>query len=173
MNRRSLSDQSLFRPSSSKKAISTKSSNSYDRWTVICFVIGLINILSALWMLIAPVHWYYNLPAGVPESGPLNVHFIRDIGCIFLLLGCGLLVGGFFLIEFRLPLFTMNTAFYMLHMFVHIHEIVSGRLRMGIFWIDLPGVYFPAVLTFSLNIILIRKYMASSRSKMLQIGAKN
>ena len=173
MNRRSLSDQSLFSSSSTNRTVYAKSSYVYDRWTLICFVIGLINILNAVWMLIAPEHWYYNLPAGVPESGPLNVHFIRDIGCIFLILGCGLLVGGSFLIEFRLPLFTMNTLFYMLHMFVHIHEIVSGRLRMGIFWIDLPGIYLPAMLTFGLNIILIRKYMPSSRSKLQQIRTKN
>ena len=173
MNRRSLSDQSLFSSSSTNRTVYAKSSYVYDRWTLICFVIGLLNILNAVWMLITPEHWYYNLPAGVPESGPLNVHFIRDIGCIFLILGCGLLVGGSFLIEFRLPLFTMNTLFYMLHMFVHIHEIVSGRLRMGIFWIDLPGIYLPAMLTFGLNIILIRKYMPSSRSKLQQIRAKN
>ena len=83
-------------------------------------------------MLISPEHWYYNLPAGIPASGPLNIHFGRDVGCAFLMLGCGLLVGGVFLIEFRLPLFTMNTVFYLLHMLVHIHEVVSGRLGIGI-----------------------------------------
>jgi hypothetical protein len=122
-------------------------------------------------MIIAPEHWYYNLPA-VPESGPLNSHFVRDIGCIFLLLACGLIVGGFILPEFSLPLFTMNTLFYTLHMFVHIHEIISGRLRMKIFWTDLPGIYFPALLTFELNIFLIRKYIASSTSKIHQIRAR-
>ncbi|CAF1173594.1 unnamed protein product [Adineta steineri] len=162
-----LSDQSLF-SSPMNTSCRRESHYKYDRWTIIFFIIGLINILSAIWMLIAPKHWYYNLPAYVPESGPLNIHFIRDIGCIFLLLGCGLWIGGFFLIEFRLPLFTMNTSFYILHMFVHIHEIVSGRLRLGIFWTDLPGVYFPAILTFALNIILIRKYMVLSKSKTRQ-----
>ncbi len=62
-------------------------------------MIDLINIFNALWILIAPEHWYYNLLASVPESGPLNIHFIRDIGCIFLILGCGLLVGDFFLVN--------------------------------------------------------------------------
>jgi hypothetical protein len=171
MNRRSLSDQALYSSAPIKTTVYEKPSYSYDRWTVIFLVIGLIDIFSAAWMLIAPAHWYYNLPGGVPQTGPLNIHFIRDIGCIFLLLGCGLLVGSFFLIEFRLPLFTMNTVFYILHMFVHIHEIVSGRLRMGIFWTDLPGIYVPALLTLGLNIVFIRKYVASSTSKSHQIRA--
>lgn len=170
MQRRSWSDQSLASPSLSyNKKVYTKKPSAYDRWTAICFVIGLLNILNAIWMLIAPQHWYYNLPANVPESGPLNVHFVRDLGCIFLLLGCGLLVGGFGLVQFRLPLFTMNTLFNVLHMIVHIHEIVSGRLRIGIFWIDLPFIYFPTIITCLLNINLIKQHMNSSNAKFLQV----
>lgn len=165
MNNNSLSDQPLNSSSTVKKNVYMKLSYSYDRWTIIFGIFGLINILSALWMLIAPRNWFYKLPLGVSESGPFNIHFVRDVGCIFLLLGCGLIVGGFFLIEYRLPLFTMNTFFYILHMFVHIHEILSGRLRMGIFWLDLPGIYIPAIVTFVLNIILIRKYVAPSTPK--------
>ena len=106
-------------------------------------------------MVIAPEHWYHNLPAGVPEYGPLNVHFIRDLGSVFALLGIGLIFAGFYL-SFRLPLFTMNTLFYLAHMLVHVHEVVSGRVRLGMFWVDLPGVYFPAILTLVLNVFLIR-----------------
>ena len=54
---------------------------------------------------------------------------------------------GFYL-SYRLPLFTMNTAFYILHMFVHVHEVVSGRVRLSMFWVDLPGVYIPTIITF-------------------------
>ena len=129
-------------------------------WRFIFLLFGFLNLISALWMLISPEHWYYNLPVGIPESGPLNIHFIRDIGCIFLLLGCALVMGAFSRIEFRLVLFTMNTSFCLLHMCVHIHELVSGRLRMGIFWTDLPSIYLPALLMLILNIILIRQYQS-------------
>ncbi len=99
MNRRSLSDQSLCSPSSIDKSVNTKLSYStYNRWTFIFFLFGLVNILNALWMVIVPEHWYYTLPT-VPESGTLNIHFVRDIGCIFLLLGCGIIVGAFVLPE--------------------------------------------------------------------------
>ncbi|CAF1065598.1 unnamed protein product [Didymodactylos carnosus] len=94
--------------------------------------------------------------SGVPESGPLNVHFVRDVGCIFFISGVGLLIAAFS-IEYRLPLFTINTSFYMMHMFVHIHEVISGRLRPGIFWTDLPGIYLPAAITMTLNVFMIKK----------------
>ncbi|CAF4433231.1 unnamed protein product [Rotaria socialis] len=131
MNRRSLSAESLSPlqvPITTNTNLSLKS-KSYDRWAVICLIIATLNIMHALWVLIAPEHWYHNLPAGVPEFGPINVHFIRDLGCVFLLHGVGLVFAAFN-VSYRLPLFTMNTAFYVLHMFVHVHEVVSGRIRM-------------------------------------------
>lgn len=159
MNRRSLSAESLNSP---KTTIHTSNhsptvSKNYDRWTIICLIIASINILNGLWMLIAPKHWYYNLPASVPVFGPLNYHFIRDIGCVFFLLGVGLVIAAFYP-SYRLPLFTMNTAFYFLHMLVHVHEVVSGRVRLSMFWVDLPGVYIPALITFILNIFMIKQF---------------
>jgi len=159
MNRRSLSAESLNSP---KTSIETSNhsppiSKISDRWGIICLIFALINILHALWMLIAPKHWYENLPAGVPVYGPLNYHFIRDIGCIFFLLGIGLIFAAFYL-SYRLPLFTMNTGFYFLHMLVHIHEVVSGRIRLSMFWVDLPGVYIPAIIFLILNIFMIKQF---------------
>jgi hypothetical protein len=155
MNRRSLSAESLNSPKPSDYSPSV--SKTPDRWIIVCIIFASINILNGLWMLITPEHWYYNLPAGVPVYGPLNYHFIRDIGCIFFLLGVGLIFAGFHL-PYRLPLFTMNTAFYFLHMLVHIHEVVSGRVRLSMFWVDLPGVYTPAIISLVLNIFLLKQF---------------
>lgn len=166
MNRRSLSAESLnpkeevsaVRPSTDHPSSKSKV---HDRWTIICVIIASINILNGLWMIVAPEHWYYNLPAGVPEFGPLNVHFIRDIGCIFFLLGIGLIVAGFYP-SYRLSLFTMNTMFYLAHMLVHVHEVVSGRVRLSMFWVDLPGVYIPALISLTLNIFMIKQYRSNA-----------
>jgi len=157
MNRRSLSAEALnSSPSSSSKPQPTSTKKTSDRWTIVCMIIGLTNVLNALWMLIAPAHWFYNLPFNVPAFGPLNYHFIRDLGAIFLLTGVGLLHAGYYPI-YRVPLFTVNTAFYVLHMCVHIFEVVSGRVELSMFWTDLPGVYVPAIICSILNIILIRQ----------------
>jgi len=158
MNRRSLSAESLNPSDISHRPnkYSPSTSKGYDRWTIFCLIIASVNILNGLWMIIAPAHWYFNLPAGVPEYGPLNVHFIRDIGCIFFLLGIGVIIAAFYH-PYRLPLFTMNTAFYILHMLVHIHEVVGGRIRLSMFWTDIPGVYIPAVVSFTLNIFMLKQ----------------
>ena len=160
MNRRSQSAESLTSPTVVTSRIyneAFKSAKVFDRWTVICLIPATINILNGLWMLIGPTHWYYNLPAGVPEYGPLNLHFIRDIGCTFFALGVGLVFAAFYP-SCRLPLFSMNSAFYLLHMLVHVHEMVSGRVRLSMFWMDLPAVYVPAIVVCILNLFMIKSW---------------
>ena len=60
-----------------------------DPWTWIFLVSGLGNLANGLWMLADPAHWYATLPAAVPDFGPLNEHFVRDIGSAFTMLGVG------------------------------------------------------------------------------------
>ena len=61
--------------------------NSRDLSLWIILVIGVATIANALWMLAGPMHWYTDLPAAVPDTGPFNPHFVRDIGCAFLTVG--------------------------------------------------------------------------------------
>src|SRR5262245_21152199 len=63
---------------------------SRDPWTIVLGVAALGNLANGAWMLADPVHWYENLPAGVPDFGPVNEHFVRDIGCAFMVLGLAL-----------------------------------------------------------------------------------
>ena len=56
-------------------------------------LLGLIHGASGLWMLAAPAAWYAAVP-GVPASGPMNPHFIADIGLAFLASGAGLMLGA-------------------------------------------------------------------------------
>lgn len=51
------------------------------------------HCINGLWMLAAPLSWYNSLP-GVTESGPANLHFIRDIGLAFLAGSFGLLAAS-------------------------------------------------------------------------------
>ena len=56
-------------------------------------ILGLGMVANALWMLAGPMHWYTELPAAVPDTGPFNPHFLRHIGCPFFTCGAGLGVG--------------------------------------------------------------------------------
>ena len=58
-------------------------------WTVILALAGLGNLANGLWMLADPVGWYREIPAAVPDFGPLNEHFVRDIGSAFAAQGVG------------------------------------------------------------------------------------
>jgi len=54
--------------------------------------VGVGSIANALWMLAGPMHWYTDLPAAIPDTGPFNPHFVRDIGGGFLAAGPGIAV---------------------------------------------------------------------------------
>lgn len=109
-------------------------------------VIGLGSIANALWMLVGPMHWYTDLPAAVPHTGPFNPHFVRDIGCAFLTVGIAL-VWAARAPHFRVPLATTAALFLGFHALLHIWDTSTGALDTHHWWLDLPGVYLPAALT--------------------------
>lgn len=55
-------------------------------------LIGLLHVINGLFMLADPAGWYAAVP-GVTATGPMNAHFISDIGFAFLASGAGLLIG--------------------------------------------------------------------------------
>lgn len=54
--------------------------------------VGLIYLVNGAWMIAAPNGWYWAI-AGVAATGPMNPHFMADIGLAFLASGVGLLMG--------------------------------------------------------------------------------
>jgi hypothetical protein len=55
-------------------------------------LVALVYLGNGVHMLVDPSHWYASIP-GVTASGPMNVHFIRDIGFIYLLSGAAFAFG--------------------------------------------------------------------------------
>ena len=112
--------------------------------TKIFWFFGFFNSANGLWMLVAPHSWYYNLPAGVPDTGPLNVHFVRDLGAAFLTLGIAFC--------YTAPRASRNrgvvlaaAGFYLLHSLIHLVDFASHRLSSHRLVLDLPGVFLPAI----------------------------
>ena len=103
-------------------------------------ILGLLNLANGLWMLLAPAGWYLNLPAAVPDTGPFNPHFVRDIGAAFTTIGVVLLLAA----PSRGVLLAV-TLFYVLHAVVHVADLTAGRLGPSHWLIDLPGVFVPAL----------------------------
>ena len=127
-----------------------------DAWTIVLGFVALGNLVNGAWMLADPAHWYTNLPASVPDFGPLNEHFVRDIGAAFTLFGIGLAVAAF-RPRWRVPACAAAAGFYCLHALVHVVDTMRGLVGPEHWMIDLPGVYIPAVMLVGLT-WLVAKY---------------
>jgi hypothetical protein len=119
------------------------------------YALAAANLANGIWMLWDPVLWYTELPAGVPDFGPYNEHFVRDIGAVFLTLGFAL-VWAARRERYRLPLVAVTCLFYVLHAAGHVFDTLRGFVDAHHWWLDLPGVYLPAVLLVALTFALSR-----------------
>ena len=130
--------------------------DSRDPWRWVLVVLGGVNLANGIWMLAAPANWYADLPAAVPDTGPFNAHFVRDIGSAFIVVGCAL-VAGALRPALRVPALALSALFYVLHALVHVTDTVADRLPASHWLIDLPGVYLPALLLVVMTAMLWRR----------------
>lgn len=98
---------------------------------------------NGLWMLLAPGHWYGSVP-GVTDTGPLNVHFVRDIGITYLTLAVA------FALAARRPwaagtAVTIAAVWLVGHALLHGIEAVLGH-GSGAWHVEFFGIYLPALL---------------------------
>jgi len=111
-------------------------------WLLLVF--GLISLGNAAWMLVAPLHWYHELPAEVPDFGPFNPHFVRDIGCAFATIGFAL-VWAALAPRRRFTLAAVGTFFYVAHAVLHVFDTLREAVEPEHVLLDFPGVYLPAI----------------------------
>jgi hypothetical protein len=128
----------------------------FDTWTIVLGLFALGNLANGAWMLADPAHWYTNLPASVPDFGPLNEHFVRDIGCTFTLLGIALAVGAV-VPRWRVAACAATAGFYGLHALVHVVDTARGLVGPEHWTIDLSGVYVPAALLLGVTWLVARR----------------
>lgn len=109
----------------------------------IAALLGLGLIPVAAVMLVAPALWYERFP-GVVDSGPLNHHFVRDLGCAFLVAGGSLFYAA---IKPRnaSSLVIAAAALLSLHATIHLAEGLLSA-HAGSRPVDLGPVYLPAIL---------------------------
>jgi len=108
--------------------------------------LALATAANALWMLVDPARWYAELPAGVPDTGPYNEHFVRDIGCAFATMALALAWAAR-RPRWRAPLVALVAVFLSAHAALHVFDTLRGFLETDHWLLDLPGVYAPAALT--------------------------
>ncbi|MBL8020911.1 MAG: hypothetical protein JNM27_14670 [Leptospirales bacterium] len=123
-------------------------------WGILFGFSGFGLIANALFMLLAPATWYRELPAAVPDFGPYNEHFVRDIGCAMFVFGCVSLAAVRWT-GFRLQASLLLAAFYGTHSLLHVFDTARGFVSAEHWLIDLPSVHVPAMIFIVMAVVAI------------------
>lgn len=112
--------------------------------------LGAISVGNGIWMLLSASTWFSTMPVDAADTGPLNPHFIHDVGLIYLLVGLGAFWCGYKLnncIEVHLGI----TLFMAGHALIHMIEILTGVLPPSHWLVDFPLITLPAILLIGLT----------------------
>ena len=116
-----------------------------NKFTIpVALLLGVIMLANGIFMAVAPESWYWLVP-GVPDRGPFNQHFVRDIGFIYLLIGAAFIYGAIYT-RHQLLLWIIPTAWLTLHAIFHIWEVMVGICGPASLIEDFVGVTVPALL---------------------------
>jgi len=133
-----------------------------DGWFWLLIFFAATSAANAVWMLVDPQRWYHDLPAGVPDTGPYNEHFVRDIGAAFATMAVALAWAAV-RPRWRAPLVTIAALFLAAHAALHVFDTARGFLDAHHWLLDLPGVYLPALILIPLAIAALRSTRAPAR----------
>ncbi len=106
-------------------------------------VIALYQGANGAFMLTAPELWYDMVP-GVHDTGPFNVHFIRDIGLAFLAAAAALVVA--MREEVRAAALIPALVFLGGHAGLHVIEMIAHGISAGNALRDIATIAVPALL---------------------------
>ena len=123
----------------------------------IALLLGAVMLANGVFMTLAPESWYWVVP-GVPDRGPFNQHFIRDIGFIYILAGVAFIYGAVY-VKHRLMLWLFPTAWLTLHAIFHIWEVIVGICGPESLIEDFGGVTLPALIGMGL---IFKSYRSQS-----------
>lgn len=116
---------------------------SLKRWMLALTALGIAA--NALYMLGDPAGWYGHVE-GVPDTGPFNPHFVRDIGVAYLTCAICAAASAKWLRQ-AFTLMSVVTIFLGLHVGLHLWDMAAGRLDPDHLLIDAPGVLGPAIVS--------------------------
>jgi hypothetical protein len=111
-----------------------------------------ISILLAVTMggnglvMLAAGRWWYGAVAGVPETGPFNPHFVKDIGAAYLVVGAAFAWLAARASPEARGAAIASAAFLALHAGIHLAEAAGAPAGLADLARDFPGVILPALL---------------------------
>jgi hypothetical protein len=96
--------------------------------------------------MLAAGQWWYGAVPGVPQTGPFNPHFVKDVGAAYLVVGVAFASLAIRPCPAIRGAALAGAAFLLLHAGVHITEAVGDPHGLAHLLRDLPGVLLPAPL---------------------------
>ena len=129
---------------------------------IIALVLGSLYVLLGLYMLYDPLQWYWSIP-GVPDRGPFNQHFIRDVGIVFMVTGAGLIIGAR-MEQWRIPLWGVAGAWHGGHALFHVWEVVAGLCTPWALAQDFLGVTVPGLLLITMAVAALHEQPDTPRT---------
>ena len=112
--------------------------------SAVALLLGVAALANGVLMTLAPEPWYWLVP-GVPDRGPFNQHFLRDIGINYMLIGAAFIYGAVY-IKHRLIFWLVPTAWLVSHAIFHVWEVLVGICEPEALIVDFGGVTLPALL---------------------------
>ena len=108
-------------------------------------VAAIFSLFNGLWMFFYPLSWYNDLPAAVPDTGPYNGHFIRDLGVAFAVVGLAFGWCTFHPKRCR-EVHIALTIFFTGHALIHVMDLLKGTVPHSRWLLDLPAVFLPCLI---------------------------
>lgn len=119
---------------------------------ILTLILAALMAANGVYMFIDPPSWYDIVP-GVRDEGPLNIHFVRDIGIAYFTAGAALAwseFGG----GWRSS--ALGALFLGGHALLHAGETVMGH-HHNVILNELAAVHLPAVLAVVIAVMQRRK----------------
>ena len=108
---------------------------------IMTFILAAMMAGNGIFMFVNPPAWYAAVP-GVPDTGPLNLHFVRDIGIAYLTAGIALVwseLGAGWRASALAGVFIGG------HSLLHLGETIGGH-HHDVLLNEIAAVHLPAVL---------------------------
>ena len=115
---------------------------------ILAFILSAIALGNGVYMFLDPAGWYAAVP-GVPDTGPLNLHFVRDIGIAYFTAGVGLAwsaLGGGWRASALAALFLGG------HALLHLGETAMGH-HHNVIASQIVGIHVHAALAVVLSVL--------------------
>jgi hypothetical protein len=113
-------------------------------------LLGVVLLANGIFMLASPERWYVVVARGT-STGPVNHHFLRDIGLIFVFMGGAFLV-GVLRPQWRVPLWAAAAIWLCGHALFHFWEVAVGICEPSVIARDFPAVTLPAIIAVLLTL---------------------